>query len=596
MNLPMDLMSRSRAWSRALGWLGLAGALAILARWMWNLAHVTPHISRSDHLLAMWRIAPAIERGDWGAVAAWVLEFSGGHIIGFARLLQLVNYLAFDYSGAFIAAAAVLSFAALWGAIAFAVLRTMRLDLASGLVLVWAAWVVCNPVLSNLVTWPEGAPPFLLSTLVAALFVPWLGRGGAGSVAAGTAAAALTNGAGLMFLPAAVLARLRPRQLVIAAMAGALAVAGVALLVRLAGTRHVVSRTTELVPAMDLRIAVESLHRLASYPGLFAQYWLAELALPFSPFRIGDIWPIGLAIAAFTAVVLACTPHRTPGPQRGWLALAYFGLLSALALAIGRIGYIDPQQTAGAVITSHYASIAFPLPIALAPLTAMAVASARRPLRIALLVLAAALAGTLVWKRSIVEDDFRAVARNELAAQFGAGNWNIFSGALTLGDTSVGQIAVLRIFPELKALGKYPELTRDFVTDPASLGIATATRSTQGNCGRIYRLAPDERYVWFYELAKSNHLYTPGAAIPFSRTVGYTTCGAELLVMFGQDGKPQCVARPGPLATHYTEPELKALPGMGERSFDFSCPGGKAESVWAFDRGRKLLIPLETAR
>ncbi|MDB5857174.1 MAG: hypothetical protein JWQ76_863, partial [Ramlibacter sp.] len=67
---------------------------------------------------------------------------------------------------------------------------------------------------------------------------------------------------------------------------------------------------------------------------------------------------------------------------------------------------------------------------------------------------------------------------------------------------------------------------------------------------------------------------------------------AEYVVMYGKDGAPQCVSRPGPLATYFTEPELKARPGMGDRSFDFSCPGGNADSVWAFDRARRVLVPL----
>jgi hypothetical protein len=318
------------------------------------------------------------------------------------------------------------------------------------------------------------------------------------------------------------------------------------------------------------------------------------LALPFAPFRIVDIWPLGLAVTVYTALVLSRFDHGAPGAARGWLTLAYFGLLAALALGLGRFGYLDPERMADATIVSHYAAVVFPLYIALGPLSALALRDARGWPRWLLALALVLLVAAMVWKRSKVESDFAAVARTELAAQFGVQNWNIYSSALTLGDTSVGQVGMLRVFPDLKALGKYPEVTSRLVLDPAAIGVGQARRVDQGNCGRVYRLGGDTRYRWWLRLPEWTHLHMP-AEVPLTRAVGFTSCDAEFVVMLGTDGTPLCVSRPGPLATRFTEPELTALPAMGEKSFDFSCPARSAGSVWAFDPRTMTLMPLQLA-
>lgn len=577
-------------WLRWSGWAGLAAALAILAEWLWMLAKSIPPISRSDHLLALWRVAPAVEQGQWGTVAKWVFEFSGGHIIGYARALQLVNYAFFDYSGAFIKAAAIGSFAATWAAIAVVVLRTLGLGLASGIILAWSAWLVCNPVLANLAMWPESAPAFLVTTFVATLLVPWLAAGSWRSIAGGALAMAFTNGSGFVFLPAALLPRTRLLPIAIAVLAGA---GLVLVLPRLyLAARDLSPAFAALAPFMDLGIVFDSLKRFYANPGLFVQYCFAVLVLPFAPYRMAETWWMGVVVGAYTALILARTDHRTPGPQRGWLVLAYFGLLSVLALAFGRFGYIDPARAAETVVTSHYAAVVLPLFVALGPLTYLALRGGPLPMRVFIAVAATALVGALGWMRAPVERDFSHAQRTEMAVQFGGANWNIFSAAVTLGSTTLGQIALLRVFPELKALGKYPELTRDLIVDPKPLGIEGARRETQGDCGRVYSFGPDTRHEWAVPMPEWAFMYSP-RIVPFTRAVGYTTCAAPLVVMLGTDGAPLCVSRPGPLATRFTEPELAARPGMGERSFDFSCPGANAGSVWAFDPRRRVLVPLQ---
>lgn len=584
---------RQLPWGRLAGWIGIAVSLAVLGRWAWLLAAQMPPIARSDHLLAMWRIAPAVEKGDWTAVLAWVFEFSGGHVIGYMRALQLVNYVGFDYSGAFIKAAAIACFLATWAAVAFAVLRTLGLGWPAALLLPWSAWFICSPVLSNLVTWPEGAPPFLAPVLVASLLVPLLCGTGRGAVAVGTFAMALTNGSGFMFLPAALAVRLRRRQ--VALLAGLAAAGVLALAVLLWLVRNRVLRTEGSMPyAIDMTMGIESLSRMLAHPLFFAQYYLAVLALPFAPFRVVDTWPWGLAIAAYTAFILSRFDHGQPGPARGWLTLAWFGLLAAAALCLGRFGYLDPDRPADATIVSHYAAITFPLFIALGPLSALALRDARGWQRWLPAAALALLVGALAWKRSQVESDFTAVARTELAAQFGVQNWNIFSSALTLGGVAVGQVGMLRVFPDFKAWGKYPEVSSRLVLDPATLGLDRARRLGQGSCGRVYALGPDVRYQWWVKTPSWAHLHAP-AEVPLSRAVGFTSCDAEFVVMMDAAGAPLCVARPGPLATRFTEPELAARPGMGAGSFDFSCPAPAAGSVWAFDPRRMTLTPLQSA-
>lgn len=577
-------------WHRGVAWAGLACAAVVVAEWVWLLAAQMPAIARSDHLKSVWRIAPAINDGAWGAVLAWVFEFGGGHIIGYARLLQLANYLFFDYSGAFIKGAAIACFVATWAAIAYALIRTLGLGLASAVLLPWSAWLVCSPVLANIITWPEGAPPFLATLLVVALFVPWLGTGSRRATAAATVAMAFTNGAGFAFLPAALVAQLKRSHALLLAGSLAALVAALLLLVWVLRARGIELAATNPYSLVDLGMALQSLHTFLAHPGFFAKYYLALLALPFAPFRVVDSWPYGLAAFAYTVVVLAWSGHRRPGPQRGWLVLAYFGLFAAVLVALGRYGYMDPEHAADAVISSHYAAIVLPLYVALGPLTALLLGDGPRVRMTVLAVAGVALAAGLVQKRLQVERDFTATAQTQLAIRFGSGNWNIYSGAASLGDVGVGQIALVRLYPELKAWGKYPELTRGLVVDPAAVIPAGTRRDAQASCGRLVAFAPDTRHPWATP-PPGALLYSP-QVLPFTRAVGYLGCEAEYVVMYGKDGVPQCVSRPGPLATYFTEPELKSRPGMGERSFDFSCPGGSADSVWAFDRARGVLVPV----
>lgn len=587
-------MRRPVAWQRWLAAAGMAFALAVVAEWCRLLAHSIPPVARSDHLLAIWRVFPALEQGDWGEVLAWVFEFTGGHVIAYARALQVVNYLYFDYSGAFIRAAAIASFALTCAAASWAIVRTMGFGVATGLLLPWSAWLVCSPVLANVLTWPEGAPPFLAPTLVASLLVPWLASGGAAALLGGTVAMAFTNGSGLIFLPAAAAARLTRRQLALLAAGFGLLLAALLVLLHVVRAQGVFA-ARYLPAAMNLEFALRSMYAVMDHPGFFFQYALALLALPFAPYRLVETWPYGLAVAVYAALLLALTPHREPGPQRGWLVLAWFGVLATAVLALSRYAYVDPLQARDAVITTHYAAVVLPLFLALGPLTLLQLRTGPWWRRAAIGVLGAALAIALVHKRLPVERDLTAAARTELAIQFGSQNWSPFAAAVSLGAINVAQSALLDFYPELKARGVYPELTRDLVLDPAAIGVAGARRDAQA-CGAVHAFAPDTRQPWgdplpSWALAR----YPARAVVPFTRAVGYVDCNADFVLMFGQDGAVQCVARPGPLATYFTEPELKARPGMGERSFDFSCPGGSAQSVWAFDSRQRVLRPVLAA-
>src|SRR5688572_2068987 len=96
------------------------GSTLVLGRWLWIVAPQTPDISRSDHLLAIWRVSGMIVSADLWGITGWIFEFGGGHIIAYARTLQLVNYFCCDYSGQFIKLAALGSFVAAWAALLFA--------------------------------------------------------------------------------------------------------------------------------------------------------------------------------------------------------------------------------------------------------------------------------------------------------------------------------------------------------------------------------------------------------------------------------------------------------------------------------------------
>src|SRR5687767_10018778 len=86
--------------------------LALGAVWIAFLVRTVPAISRADFLWEMWHIAPAVEQGDIGDTLVWVFKIFGGHIVAYTRLLQLANYVWFDYSGEFVRWAGIGAYAA----------------------------------------------------------------------------------------------------------------------------------------------------------------------------------------------------------------------------------------------------------------------------------------------------------------------------------------------------------------------------------------------------------------------------------------------------------------------------------------------------
>src|SRR5262245_546800 len=192
---------------RLAAFTSIIGSMFILSYWILLLVRQMPDIARSDHLLAIWRMSAAIEAGSWVRVASWVFEFAGGHVIALARGLQIVNYLGFNYSGQFIKVAAIATFVATWLTLCCAALRSHGMGCIAGLTIVWGTWLLCSPVLVNLLVWPESVPPFLMSTAVVLLSATAVRTGSARGIGLSAIVMSITNGSGWLFLPAVLLAR-----------------------------------------------------------------------------------------------------------------------------------------------------------------------------------------------------------------------------------------------------------------------------------------------------------------------------------------------------------------------------------------------------
>jgi hypothetical protein len=183
-----------------------------------------------------------------------------------------------------------------------------------------------------------------------------------------------------------------------------------------------------------------------------------------------------------------------------------------------------------------------------------------------------------VWKRSALTEKFKYFTQTELATRFGSQNWNIFSAAVLLGDHTVGQVALLEVLPDLKSRGKYPELTRDFITDPGAAVPSVPVDGLRRSCGRLHLLAADTRHSWFRNLPQ----FRSPRAVPFVRAFGSAACpDVSLLLMIDAGNRILCAARPGALSMWFSEPELKKLSGMRDRMLSTShAPARQPRPCW----------------
>src|SRR5262249_10057553 len=157
-------------------------------------------------------------------------------------------------SGQFIKVAAIATFVATWLTLCCAALRSHGMGCIAGLTIVWGTWLLCSPVLVNLLVWPESVPPFLMSTAVVLLSATAVRTGSARGIGLSAIVMSITNGSGWLFLPAVLLARVgRLWSLLICSCVFGLLVA-VMLLLTHVGVDRAVQTTETIAPASDLRI------------------------------------------------------------------------------------------------------------------------------------------------------------------------------------------------------------------------------------------------------------------------------------------------------------------------------------------------------
>ena len=141
-------------------------SVLIVVNWLWDLYLTIPSVSRADFVLAMWHRARQLENGDIVGVIFRAFEPFGGHIVAYTRLLQLFNFVLFDYSVTFVRITALCTLALTWVAYFWVVLREFRATIAGAVMLLIGSWLICSPVIYGLTSWPDAIPPYYSAFIV----------------------------------------------------------------------------------------------------------------------------------------------------------------------------------------------------------------------------------------------------------------------------------------------------------------------------------------------------------------------------------------------------------------------------------------------
>lgn len=612
----LDVLGKVRRLDPAmLGKLSFLVALAILVRlaadFFYYLYLYVPPISRGDFLFEMWRIAPLIEANDTLSVFERVFRLFGGHIVAYKRVLQITNYIFFDYSGNFVRWEALSVYVlALISLIWFSV-RVFGLSLMAGAVLVVGGVQLCSPVPYEVITWSDAVTPYLSCAIVLLFLGPRIGEILAKDeprsirewlfVALFAFLVIIGSGIGWAILPAlavayvtgrgyldAVFERIRLRSVLI--VGGSIVVLALATYCFALWFTDVFSQRYHL---NDVNLALK---QAISRPRDFFVYFLALLPSPFMIRPIETAWMHGLVVFCYWLILIIAASHfRQLKALTLPVLVTSFALGGAFLVAVGRWEIASSKGILTA--PTYYSLFVFPLYMGLVPITWEVL----RRLSIlpwlasisALLVCTVIAASEFSRATIIADKEVRSLSEWHVKARDGSRDWNLYDLARLTGDAGWAQLGLFQILSDMKRWGKYPELTRDFINDPGAFArnhglsaqrlAGTTTRlGNDGACnvlfgsGALLGSSPDKRAQWHYQETPVN----------FVRFFGYarhpTKCNKKVDYVFAVDGKGTviCVSRTA-RPRHWDWPvELHRVAISGsEFVFDFSCPLGTEDTA-----------------
>lgn len=102
----------------------------------------------------------ALERGQWGVAALWLIEPFGGHIVTYTRALQLANYVLADYSPDFVRLSGIAALALAFVSVAWLGFRVLGRTLPAALIFTLGAWLIASPTIYVLLAWPDSLVPY----------------------------------------------------------------------------------------------------------------------------------------------------------------------------------------------------------------------------------------------------------------------------------------------------------------------------------------------------------------------------------------------------------------------------------------------------
>lgn len=575
------------------------GSAVLIWRWLVYLQAHVPAVSRADYLYEIWTIAPDLDAGRWLTVIAFVFHLVAGHIIAYARILEIINWVFFDYSEQVVKFYALATYALCWLSLVYAVIRTGTSNLAAAPTLVAGTVLLCLPVPWLVVTWPESivayfacwASFFLCMPSIAALLAQERAPGVAGWLAILLLAALVlvSVGGGWAIVPTLVVAWITGRGHLDALFARpgrwrsavlytlAFTVLAASLLAGFTYFSELTSRT------LHMDIVYESLSTALAHPWLVLRHFLALLATPFMMASMDHQAPVGLGLLVAWAIALVLIARA--GATRAttlWISASCFGLAGAAANTLGRWHLVN--QFYGAEMPTHYGVFTLPFLTALVFLLVTAAAHGHSWFGrlVPLLLLVASVAVVARELPNAIQQSQRFVvsqAEWHIAARIGAQNYHSIHMARLSGDHSHYRMYVMELMPDLKRWGKYRTLTTDFIADaPAFIAehridLARARLAQQvcpGGAGRVDILGPDTRGAWNPVDQPQTHLVM---AIGVARDPGDCDHPAEFVFMTDRTGRALCVSRPHRyMLWDVPEATAQALAAEPDAVFQFSCP------------------------
>ncbi|WP_108513293.1 hypothetical protein [Bradyrhizobium algeriense] len=613
----------------------------ILACWVFYLVLSVPAISRADYLWELWGISPAIQASRIGEVIAFIFRIIAGHIIAYSRIFGLINWIAFDYNGTVIKVGAIATFVCCWGAFLYAIIRTTGRGAAAGVVLIVGTVLLCNPIPSLVIGWPESTVAYFTNWITVCLGLPTICRLMSAPkrpplkawllITGISIAIIISNGAGWGIVPTLIAAWLTGRghlDNIFASRRMLLTAAAIAIGI-VAASAIGLFAITRFAKADDHFLYLDDVYLSLSQ----APDHMFEVARHFFSVLIALVatWPTDIAmwfgLTLFLLWCLTIVDLVRSGRTRElcfWVSFSAYGLIGAALNTLGRWQLTAERN--GDLMPSHYGVFALPFLVGLVALVLSV--QAGQPTRqlaffgwsiphpknkIHILAFLVALGALGLFVPAVANGDRQVRSYNEwhLAARFGAQNYHAIHMARLSGHQRFYQLYAMHLIPDLEKLGKYRELSSDFIADAASFVAGEGLVPMEANDGdeicqgrepfrasqRTF-IGADNRSGW--NLPREswlNLVWTYGYALgPGCRKP------VDFVFIADKDGNVLCVSRPGSRMMSDIPPEsMRLLDRRADAVFNFSCPlkdtyeATAPYEVYSWTRADRALVRLKGA-